>query len=449
MQRFINGKFLRSLFAAALLGVYADYSSAQAEPNRGTLNLVVRSAPGTPDVGAGVVVARRTTGAVVVRLREGANALNAGTYTLIAAPIRRPGAIVDAQVTGVVTPAQVVIAAAAARNATASYRLQPGRLWIPGSETATLHGYSPVALTRGTTAPGEVTITGAGMRPFAIAFNRGGIMWVADQDGNAILGYTPAQLRVGGSGPPAATIASTAEGSLNRPASLAFDAAGNLWVGNFGNDTVVRYSVAQLRQALVTQGAASPAPAVTLSSTALDQPYGLAFDRARNLWVASNATDAVLKFAAGQLATGGALTPAATTTGTLQAPRGPAFDAAGNLWVASNGTSQVVRYTVNAMGQPLQPLATGIVRGDDTTPASPSGLAFDNAGNLWVTDSGSDELLKYNVADLTGGATAATPATVITGFGDIGGVFPAFNPPPRQLPLILPPPPPPRQPPSR
>lgn len=297
--------------------------------------------------------------------------------------------------------------------------------------------------TGGAGIPGSATITGAGINPIAVAFDSAGNMWVADEGGGtggtpAVLVYTPDQLVApGGASAPAATIAADASGSLNRPAGLAFDASGNLWVGNFGNtgagaNTLVQYAAADLAAALGAGGSTSPSPTVTINSADLSQPYGLAFEADGDLWVANSGNDTVVQFAAADLTADGAPAPTASVPpGTVDAPRGPAFDADGNLRVASRNTDELVQYSIGPGGIPALALTTGVTLADGTTPVDPTGLAIDNAGNLWVTDSTNHALLKFTTAGLTDGGTAA-PATTITGAGDFGGVIPAFNPPPAE-----------------
>ena len=65
------------------------------------------------------------------------------------------------------------------------------------------------------------------------------------------------------------------------PMGLAFDAAGNLYVANHGNNTISKVTPA---------GAVS-----TFVSSGLDCPDGLAFDAAGNLYVANNGNNTISK----------------------------------------------------------------------------------------------------------------------------------------------------------
>jgi sugar lactone lactonase YvrE len=180
-------------------------------------------------------------------------------------------------------------------------------------------------------------------------------------------------------------------------------------------------------------GASLFPPAVVIRSPVFNAPYGHAFDKAGNLWVANNRPNTVLEFARANLARSGTITPThtltATNTGVLDMPHSPAFDAAGNLWVANSHADQVVKYTTNPTTGVRAPSVTATLKLNATTNAVPAALAFDSAGNLWVTDALHDVVLKYTAASLTNGASPL-PVTAVTGFGDIGGVMIAFGPSP-------------------
>ena len=79
-------------------------------------------------------------------------------------------------------------------------------------------------------------------------------------------------------------------------------------------------------------------PAVTISAPpsaphALDNPYGMAFDRGGNLWVVGNSAGKVYEYAKWQLARSGSPTPRTTISDFPGTPLGDGFDASGDLWV--------------------------------------------------------------------------------------------------------------------
>ncbi len=62
----------------------------------------------------------------------------------------------------------------------------------------------------------------------------------------------------------------------------------------------------------------------------------------------------------------------------LSVPRGLAVDAAGNLWVANTGANNILKFNSNYVLQPNATITAGI--------NFPTGVAFDPSGNLWVAN---------------------------------------------------------------
>ena len=159
-----------------------------------------------------------------------------------------------------------------------------------------------------------------------------------------------------------AGVVSTFASGFNDPVGLAFDAAGNLYVANVGNDTVSEVT---------------PAGAVSTFASGFNDPNGLAFDAAGNLYVANIGNDTVSK-----------VTPAgvvSTFASGFNDPDGLAFDAAGNLYVANDGNDTVSEVTPAGV---VSTFASGF--------NGPDGLAFDAAGNLYVANDGNNTVSKVS-----------------------------------------------------
>ncbi|HTT89691.1 MAG TPA: NHL repeat-containing protein [Acidimicrobiales bacterium] len=200
---------------------------------------------------------------------------------------------------------------------------------------------------------------------------------------------------------------------INAPQGVAFDASGDLWVANSNTNTLVEYSRAEL-------GKASPAPVVVISSNSsgsLAGPGGLTFDPAGDMWVANTSVSTVVEYTRSQLARSGAPTPKITiTNNSFNAPFGVALDSHGNLWVSDNaqqGSPAIYEYLKSdltsasptprlTISVPLSPI------GDDTR----SGLSFDSSGDLWFVDSAGNSLDKFSKEELT--KTAPKPTVTIS-----------------------------------
>jgi sugar lactone lactonase YvrE len=211
---------------------------------------------------------------------------------------------------------------------------------------------------------------------------------------------------------------------MNGPVTLALDPAGDLWVANDENRTLVEYSKSALLKA------DNPAPAVVISAAsrgALSKPYGMAFDRSGNLWVANSGIGTVTEYTRAQLAKSGAPQPHATISASnFGNPCGMAFDAAGDLWVANNGTGKVEEFTRQELSK-TDPAPSIVISPDGSEQtAGAINLAFDSSGNLWVSEYLADTVVEYTPHQLArSGAPvpAVTVSSVLTtsGAGSIDG----------------------------
>ena len=121
---------------------------------------------------------------------------------------------------------------------------------------------------------------------------------------------------------PPSTTTFTSSG-LNEPEGLAFDGSGNLYVVNFGNNTIEKF--AYTGGALSTNGTA-------FANTGLDHPSAIAVDAGGNVYVANDGNNTVEKFDSNGQGT--------TFASGLDDPQGLAIDDSGNVYVGNllNGT---------------------------------------------------------------------------------------------------------------
>jgi hypothetical protein len=194
-----------------------------------------------------------------------------------------------------------------------------------------------------------------------------------------------------------------------------------LWVAN-GTD-VVEFLPSQL-----TSGTSDPTPHVTIKSSVFGAPQGVTFDNYGDLWVIDGGTvatggtvaPALFEFTSQQLAqlsTNAAPTPAVTISSTsFKFPQQAAFDQRGNLWVTDNGSNAVYVFT----GKQLSATATAAVPAVSitSTPAfnGPLGIAFDYKGDLYVANNATTTIFGFSATSLpmvSSNSTAATTAALI------------------------------------
>jgi streptogramin lyase len=238
-----------------------------------------------------------------------------------------------------------------------------------------------------------------------------GKVWVGSAGGRAaLLGYSAAT--VAATGVYSADVAPETAGS----GGFAFDLEGNLWVvgGSSADPPLAHYDAA----ALGTSGA--KIPSATIDNPALRAgvpgPQAIAL-RGGALWVSMAGAGKVLGFLSSGLHGSVTSAPSMVIDG-VSAPSGLAFDGAGNLWVANSGDGTLLRFdsaTLSSAGAPITAALTITAQGSGAVArmlSSPSGLAFDGTGNLWVDYDGT--LARLMPADLAGsGSKVVTPAVQI------------------------------------
>ncbi|HEX3617434.1 MAG TPA: Ig-like domain repeat protein [Solirubrobacteraceae bacterium] len=264
--------------------------------------------------------------------------------------------------------------------------------------------------------------TGAALdQPASVQLDASGNLWVANCASDSVTDYAAAAVGRSGAVTPAAVIEDDGDGSLACPQALSFDASGDLWVANADGDTVVEYSGSQLA-ALAATATPTPAVTLSDDPTGvpdgngtdtISQPDALAFDAAGDLWVGSSASDLVVEFTPAVLSTGA---PAATVAREVSGPTTIAFDASGDLWAAEAGSQSVDEYTPAQLASDDYSSPTVVVGNDGYTNdmADPQQIAFDSEGDLWVAADNPAAVSEYTPAQLATSGYPA-PAEVISG----------------------------------
>ena len=305
----------------------------------------------------------------------------------------------------------------------------PEGLWTVSGASASIISFDAAQL-RGT---GEIVPTTVVATPSArlftlagVAFDSSGTLWIASADDSLLLAFDQAALASGIS--VATTVIEPVAGSLSAPSGLAFDRTRRLWVANHENGTLVRFDVSQLSTGGPQQ------PAVVISG--LGHPTAIAFDAAGTLWMSDNAAHTISGFAATQLESSGKHTPAvvlSSTAGSLIHPSGLAFDQEGNLWVANLGNHSVIGFGADQLCCTGVPAPRRVLAPRVTPLGLPVGLAFDAAGNVWVVG-GTGTLTRFDRSSLdAAGSNEPSIQFAVTGHSLLWSA--AFWPKPVGLPL--------------
>lgn len=228
-----------------------------------------------------------------------------------------------------------------------------------------------------------------------------------------------------------------AQTPLALPSAIVFDAQGNLYFAETGNHVVRECSVAGVITTVAgngVQGFAGDGAAATAAE--LDSPGGLALDSAGNLFIADTHNHRVREVAA---ATGIITTIAGTgaagfsgdggvaTAARLDLPTALVVDAAGDVYVADTDNHRV-RKIAAGTGVITTVAGDGVEGfagdgGSATVAAidSPSGLALDAAGNLYIADTHNGRVREVSAAT---GIIATVAGAGGAAFGGDGGPAP-------------------------
>ncbi len=252
-----------------------------------------------------------------------------------------------------------------------------------------------------------------------------GTLYVSDFGANQVYSVSPSGIltTVAGTG----KAGNTGDGAaaplaqLNAPAGLALDGAGNLYIADSGNNRVrnvfrgVISNVFNVTEptgvAIGSSGAlyvAAPAFFGTTSKTTagMASAFDVALDRAGNVYATTG--QFVVKFAASGAVTtiagngapryfGGDNGPAVMAR--LSSPAAVAVDSQGNSYIADTANHRIRKITPTGIISTIAGTSDAGAKGDGGPAAlaqlnAPRSVAIDSFGNLYIADSGNNEIRK-------------------------------------------------------
>lgn len=254
--------------------------------------------------------------------------------------------------------------------------------------------------------------------PWGIAVGASGMVYVADSGNHRIRTIdTSGNVRtLAGTGTAGFRDGAGAQAQFNEPRGLAVDQADNVYVADFANSRVRKITPAGVVSTILdTSG--EPPVGTAFGMDRLNRPAGVAVDAAGNVYVSLAFTirritpQGVVQPFAGSVE-GYADGPAASAQ--FASPGGIAVDRAGNLYVADPKNNRIRRIAPDGM---VSTLAGSGERGFRDGPGSAaqfntsSGLAVDAEGNVYVADANNDAIRRI---------TPAGQATTLAGNGNPG-----------------------------
>jgi sugar lactone lactonase YvrE len=248
--------------------------------------------------------------------------------------------------------------------------------------------------------PVAIAQAGAGYAdPFGVTVDRAGNVYLADAgEHNQIRKIAPdgAQSILAGSSEGHADGTGTAA-SFHTPSGIALDADGNLIVADTGNHTIRKVSMAGVVTTLAGTGVAGFADGAA-GQAQFNGPVGVAADKAGNVYVADTYNDRIRRIAPdGSVSTlAGSLPGLADGPGAaalFDTPTGIAVDAQGNLFVADTQNGAIRKLGVD--GQ-VSTLALTDKEADDPLLRRPLSLAVSHDGFLYVGDMARGRILQLS-----------------------------------------------------
>ncbi|MEI6781111.1 MAG: cadherin-like beta sandwich domain-containing protein, partial [Verrucomicrobiota bacterium] len=232
--------------------------------------------------------------------------------------------------------------------------------------------------------------------PWGVAVDAAGTVYVADTYNSRIRKIT--------AGGEVTTLAGNVEGfadgtgataRFKYPVGIAVGPDGNIYVGDSLNNSIRKVTP----DGVVTTLAGSATPGFadgTGTGASFNAPYGLALDGATNVYVADNGNNSIRKVTpAGVVTTlagngSAGFVDGQGTAAQFRFPYGVAVDTSGNLFVGDAENNRIRKITPGGVVTTFA--GSGARGGFQNGPVlqaifdHPNGVAFDAAGNLYVTD---------------------------------------------------------------
>jgi sugar lactone lactonase YvrE len=285
-----------------------------------------------------------------------------------------------------------------------------GNLYVADTNNNTVRKITPVGVV--TTLAGTVAASGSAdgtgpaaqfAYPVGVATDSSGIVYVSDRLNHTIRKISPTGVVTTLAGWPGVTGASDGAGTVarfNSPMGITIDSADNLYVADYGNDTIRKITPSGNVSTVAgsAPGIGSTDGSGTLAS--FNQPYGVATDSIGNVYVADTWNSTIRKIdPAGQVTTfAGTARPFGYILGTdgtgaaasFTCPHGVATDRSGYVYVADTCNNTIRKITPAGVVTTLAGTAglRGSVDGYGAAARfnNPQGVAVDGAGNVYVSD---------------------------------------------------------------
>ncbi|MFI5141142.1 MAG: PKD domain-containing protein, partial [Bacteroidia bacterium] len=270
----------------------------------------------------------------------------------------------------------------------------------------------------GSSGDGGIAFGAQIANPNGITFDAAGNMYVAQQGAFSIRKITTAGIisTVAGNG----TSGYSGDGgqataaTLNNPAGITLDTAGNIYIADYTNSSIRKVTNAGIISTIAGNGTgAFSGNGGQATAAELYNPTCVALDNKGNIYIADYGNSSIRKITtagiisniAGNGAMGFAGDGAAATASQLQLPSGITTDAVGNIFIADKGNNRIRKINTTGIINTVAGNGTAAYSGDggQATAASlnnPSGVGFDATGNMYIADKLNNVVRKVTTAGI-------------------------------------------------
>ncbi|WDF78060.1 IPT/TIG domain-containing protein [Mucilaginibacter sp. KACC 22773] len=223
-----------------------------------------------------------------------------------------------------------------------------------------------------------------------------------------------------GSGQPGLANGTDTTSSFNFPISTVADALGNVYVTEGNNNLIRKITPAGIVSTFAGSGEIGNTDGDGTAAS-FNYPYRLAVDAANNLYVSDGRDNGLIR----------KITPAGVVTTLARGVKGAGLTVAadGTVFVANERNSSIVRVTTTGAvsryaGDVVDGSANGSIYGSSTPPSfySPTGVAIDPSGNLYVSDADNFKIRKISSAGIVSDLAGST-----NGYADGTGAAAKFS----------------------
>jgi trimeric autotransporter adhesin len=251
--------------------------------------------------------------------------------------------------------------------------------------------------------------------PSGIAFDTAGNLYFADYENNRVRELSAGAITTvagdgtaGFSGDSGSAIAA----QLNQPSAVAFDSAGNLYIADTGNNRIRKVTGTTITTFAGNGTAGYSGDSGAAAGAELNQPSGIAFDSAGNLYIADSANNRVRKVAGGTITTAAGKGTAgfsgdsgSAAAAQLSNPSDVVVDSTGNIYIADSGNNRV-RKVAGSVISTFAGNGTPGLSGDNSAATAaqlnaPSALALGSGGILFIADAGNNAIRKVASGKIT------------------------------------------------